>query len=107
MKDGLYRLHIANRFGMVDRFPASLSQGELTAWNEHFSLPGTVNYYTSEIHIIQKVKERVNDSILDEHTQYSFKGKSSFHEDGFTVFDTDGPLNIVIVAIRDFQILDY
>jgi len=100
MLDGIYRLTLTNKFGQVDRFPAALTQGELTAWNANFSLSGSVNYYSSEIYIMKAIKQTVSDSVISDCERYAFKGMTTVHSDGFSVIESDG-LQLVLVAIKE------
>jgi len=100
MLDGIYRITLTNKNGRFDRFPASLSEGELKAWNAHFSLSGTVNYYDSEIYIMKSAKGILRDSIIENRDSYSFKGLTTLHSDGFTVIETGG-LEVIVVAIKE------
>jgi len=100
MLDGIYRLTLTNKFGTIDRFPATLSQGELTAWNANFSVSGSVNYYNSEIYIMKSTKNRISGSVIEDRDNYSFKGVTTIHSDGFTIIDAQG-LELVLVAIKE------
>ena len=100
MLDGIYRISLTNKFGQIDRFPAALTQGELTAWNANFSLSGSVNYYSSEIYIMKASKKKVSDSVISDCEKYAFKGMTTMHSDGFTVIETDG-LQLILVAIKE------
>ena len=100
MLDGIYRLTLTNKFGTIDRFPAALTQGELTAWNANFSLSGTVNYYNSEIYIRKSTKSQISGSVISDAEAYTLLGLTTIHQEGFSVVESEG-LQLVLVAIKE------
>jgi len=100
MIDGIYRLTLTNKEGIIDRFPATLCQGELTAWNENFSLSGSVNYYNSEIYIMKSTKNFIPDSVINGCDHYAFEGTTTLHNDGFSIIGKDN-LRMVVLAIKE------
>jgi len=100
MKDGIYRLTVSNKSGCYDYFRGAIAQDELTAWNSDFTITGVLNHLNSEIYIMKSSRGFLPGSIIDKHVNYSFTGKTSLHESGFTINDPDN-LEIVVIGYKD------